>query len=435
MSATNPLWTNVNAITLKDNLIEQIVNRSNINKACKRVITNGGSPGIDGMEVKQLGIWLQRNMSKLQNSLLAGTYIPQPVRLVEIEKPGGGIRMLGVPTVVDRMIQQAIHQVMNPYFDLDFSDSSFGFRSGRSAIQAVQKVQEYQRSGHRWVVNVDLRSFFDVVNHDILMSLIKKKISDKRLLKLLNQYLQVGIMQGGIVSPRTAGTPQGSPLSPLLSNILLNELDKELENRGHKFCRYADDFVILVKSQKSAERVMGSICGLIEKRLKLQINHSKSQVCSGWQLEYLGFGFTKDRNVKLSVPGKMQQRFKAKARTLFRMGRGMNLLRFIHEKLNPMLRGWINYYSHSNVKSFAEKLDGWVRRHLRLIIWRQWKIPRTRFKRFYAMGMTFDHAMQCAYNKRGPWWNSGAQHMQFSFPRKYFVSLGLVSMLELIVRK
>jgi RNA-directed DNA polymerase len=210
MSATNPLWTNVNAITLKDNLIEQIVNRSNINKACKRVIANGGSPGIDGMEVKQLGIWLQRNMSKLQNSLLAGTYIPQPVRLVEIEKPGGGIRMLGVPTVVDRMIQQAIHQVMNPYFDLDFSDSSFGFRSGRSAIQAVQKVQEYQRSGHCWVVNVDLRSFFDVVNHDILMSLIKKKISDKRLLTLLNQYLRVGIMQGGIVSPRTAGTPQGS---------------------------------------------------------------------------------------------------------------------------------------------------------------------------------------------------------------------------------
>jgi RNA-directed DNA polymerase len=180
---------------------------------------------------------------------------------------------------------------------------------------------------------------------------------------------------------------------------------------------------------------MDSICGFIEKRLKLQINHSKSQVCNGWQLEYLGFGFTKDRNAKLSVPRKMQQRFKAKARTLFRMGRGMNLLRFIHEKLNPMLRGWINYYSHSNVKSFAEKLDGWVRRHLRLIIWRQWKIPRTRFKRFYAMGMTYDHAMQCAYNKRGPWWNSGAQHMQFSFPRKYFVSLGLVSMLERIERK
>jgi RNA-directed DNA polymerase len=268
MSATNSLWTNVNTITLKDNLMEQIVNRSNLNKACKRVITNGSSPGVDGMETKQLGAWLQRNMSKLQNSLLTGTYTPNPVQLVEIQKPGGGKRTLGVPTVIDRMVQQAIHQVMNPYFDPDFSENSFGFRTGRSAINAVQKVQEYQRLGYRWVVNVDLRSFFDVVNH-------------KKLLKLLNLFLRAGIMQGGVTSPRREGTPQGSPLSPLLSNILLNELDKELENRGHKFCRYADDFVTMVKSRKSAERVMGSICSFIEKRLKLQINHSKSYITRG----------------------------------------------------------------------------------------------------------------------------------------------------------
>jgi RNA-directed DNA polymerase len=434
MSAANLLWTNVNAITLPDNLMEQIVDRPNLRKACERVITNGGSPGIDGMETGQLGLWLQRNMSKLQKSLLEGRYIAHPVRLAEIEKPGGGKRTLGIPTVIDRMIQQAIHQVLNPYFDPDFSEYSFGFRKGRSATGAVLKVQEYQAAGNRWVVGVDLRQFFDVVNHDVLMSLIKKKVKDRILLKLINHYLRTGIMEGGVMSPRSEGTPQGSPLSPLLSNILLNELDKELERRGHKFCRYADDFVILVRSRKSAERVMESITGFIERRLKLQINHEKSQVVKGWKLEFLGYGFTSDKNVKLRVPKKAQQRFKAKAKRLFRMGRGMNQARFIHNKLNPMLRGWINYYSYSNVKGFAEELDGWLRRRLRLIIWRQWKKPRTRFRKFYAMGLSFDHAMQCAYNGRGPWWNSKAQHMQFAFPKKYFSTLGLVSMLDTIVR-
>lgn len=435
MSATSQLWTHVNAITLTDNLMEQIVDRSNLNKACKRVVTNGGKPGIDGMKTTELGKWLQRNMSKLQSSLLEGSYVPQPVLLAEIEKPGGGVRELGIPTVVDRMIQQAIQQVVNPYFDPEFSEYSFGFRIRHSATDAVKKVQEYQRSGNRWVVDVDLRKFFDVVNHDVLMSLIKRKANDKRLLKLLNLYLRSGIMRGGVSSPRSEGTPQGSPLSPLLSNILLNELDNELERRGHKFCRYADDFVILVRSRKSAERVMESITGYIERRLKLQINHSKSQVIKGWQLEFLGYGFTSDRNAKLRVPKSIQQRFKAKAKTLFHMGRGMNLEKFIRYKLNPMLRGWINYYIHCNVKGFAENLDGWVRRRLRLIIWRQWKKPRTRFRRLYSMGFSYDHAMRCAYNERGPWWNSGAQHMQFSFPRKYFFSLGLVSMLDRIVSK
>lgn len=435
MSATNLLWTDVNTITLPDNLMGQIVDRSNLLKACKRVITNGGSAGIDGMNTENLGRWLQGNMSKLQTSLLEGTYVPRPVRLVEIEKPGGGKRTLGIPTVVDRMIQQATHQVMNRYFDPDFSDYSFGFRAGRSAITAVQKVQEYQRAGNRWVVNVDLHKFFDVVNHDVLMSLIKKKVKDVRLLKLINSYLRTGIMHGGLTSPRSEGTPQGSPLSPLLSNILLNELDKELERRGHKFCRYADDFVILVRSRKSAERVMSSISGFIERRLKLQINHSKSRVVGGWKLEFLGYGFTSDKNAKLRVPTSVRQRFKQKTRKLFRMGRGMNLTRFIRYKLNPTIRGWINYYSYSNVKGFAEELDGWIRRRLRLIIWRQWKKPRTRSRRLCALGFAFDHAMQCAYNGRGPWWNSGAQHMQFAFPKKYFSSLGLVSMLDFIVRR
>ena len=435
MSATNQLWTDVNSITLEDNLMEQIVDRANLNKACKRVVTNGGSPGVDGMKTRELGKWLQGNMSKLQRSLLEGNYVPGPVLMVEIDKPGGGTRALGIPTVVDRMLQQAIQQVMNPYFDPEFSAYSYGFRTGRRATDAVLQVQEYQRKGNRWVIDVDLRKFFDVVNHDVLLSLIKRRIKDKRLLRLINQYLRAGIMQDGVSRPRSEGTPQGSPLSPLLSNILLNELDKEIERRGHKFCRYADDFVIQVRSRKSAERVMGSITGFIERRLKLQINHRKSQVIRGWQLEFLGYGFTSDKNAKLLVPKSIRQRFKAKAKTLFRKGRGMNLEKFIRYKLNPMIRGWINYYIHCNVKGFAEELDGWIRRRLRLIIWRQWKRPRTGFKRFYSMGLSFDHAMQCAYNERGPWWNSGAQHMQFAFPRKYFVSLGLVSMLDRIVKR
>lgn len=435
MSATNQLWTNVNAITLPDNLIEQIVDRSNLNKACKRVVTNGGRSGVDGMDTNMLRYWLQGNMSKLQNSLLAGTYVPQPVLKVEIEKPGGGKRELGIPTVIDRLIQQAIHQVLNPYFDPDFSDSSFGFRTGRSAHGAIRKAREYQRAGNRWVVDVDLHKFFDVVNHDVLMSLVKRKINDKSLLRLLNLYLRTGIMHGGVSSPRSEGTPQGSPLSPLLSNIMLNELDKELESRGHKFCRYADDCVVLVRSRKSAGRVMESLIRFIEKRLKLQINRSKSRIVRGWELEFLGYGFTIDKNVKLRVPKRVQQRFKVNAKKLFRVGRGMNLSKFIREKLNPVIRGWINYYSLCNVKGFAEDLDGWIRRRLRLIIWRQWKKPRTRFKRFYTMGFKFDHAMQCAYNGRGPWWNSGAQHMQFAFPKKHFYALGLVSMLDHLAKK
>jgi len=266
------------------------------------------------------------------------------------------------------------------------------------------------------------------------MSLIKRKVKDIRLLKLIDKYLRTGIMQGGVASPRQKGTPQGSPLSPLLSNIMLNELDKELEKRGHSFCRYADDFIILVRSRKSAERVFTSTTRFIERRLKLQINHTKSRVIQGYKLTFPGYGFTADKNVRLTVPMAIRQRFRRKAKQLFRKGRGMNIQRFITDKLNPLIRGWVNYYKHCNVKGFAEELDGWVRRRLRLIIWRQWKKPRTRFRRFISLGLKYDHAMQCAYNGRGAWWNSGAQHMQFCFPKKHFDQMGLVSMLYYIVR-
>jgi RNA-directed DNA polymerase len=435
MSGSNQLWTSAELAPASNKLMEQVVDRRNMIKACRRVVGNGGSPGVDGMSTRELWGWLQRNQAMLTKRLLEGNYHPQPVRLAEIEKPGGGKRGLGIPTVVDRMIQQAMHQVLNPLFDPKFSNSSFGYRKGKSAEQAVLQVQRYMQEGKRWVVDVDLSKFFDEVNHDVLMAKIKRKVTEKRMLKLIDRYLRTGIMQDGITSPRSKGTPQGSPLSPLLSNILLNELDKELERRGHNFCRYADDFVILVKSEKAARRVYDSVVDFIEKMLKLRINRSKSQITRYHKLTFLGFGFLPGDQARLKVPKEIQKRFRKKAKILFRRGRGMNLQRFISKYLNPFLRGWANYYRLCKVKTLAEELDSWLRRRLRLIIWRQWKKPRTRLKRFIAFGLDYDHAMQCAYNGRGPWWNSGARHMNFAFPLRYFIKLGLFSLLALVVKR
>jgi len=433
MSGSNQLWTSADLVPSGDDLMEQVVDRRNMIKACKRVVANEGNPGVDEMTTQELPGWLQRNLDRLSGSLLEGIYCPQPVRLAEIEKPGGGKRALGIPTVVDRMIQQAIHQVLNPLFDPDFSTSSFGYRKGKSAEQAVLQAQRLQQEGKRWVVDVDLSKFFDEVNHDVLMAKIKRKVKDKRVLKLIDLYLRTGIMQGGVASPRMKGTPQGSPLSPLLSNILLNELDQELEKRGHSFCRYADDFVVFVKSEKAAQRVYDSVISFIERKLKLKINESKSRITKGHRLTFLGYGFMPGEQVRLTVPKDVRKRFRRKAKLLFRKGRGMNLHRFITDYLNPFLRGWINYYKHCKVKTIAEDLDSWIRRRLRLIIWRQWKKPRTRFKRFTSMGFDYDHAMQCAYNGRGEWWNSGSQHMNFAFPKSSFARLGLVSLLDTVV--
>ena len=435
MSGSNQLWTSADLAPASNNLMEQIVDRRNLVKACKRVVANKGNPGVDKMSTQDLPVWLQRNHEKLAKSLLDGSYHPQPVRLAEIDKPGGGKRGLGIPTVVDRMVQQAVHQVLNPLFDPEFSESSFGYRKGRSAEQAVQQAQRYMQEGMRWVVDVDLSKFFDEVNHDVLMAKVKRVVSDKQVLKLIDRYLRTGIMHDGVASPRSQGTPQGSPLSPLLSNILLNDLDKELERRGHSFCRYADDFVIFVKSEKSAHRVYDSIVSFIEKKLKLRINLSKSKIIKGHHLTLLGFGFMPGDQARLRVPKDIQKRFRSKAKLLFRKGRGMNLQRFITYHLNPFLRGWANYYRLCKVKTMAEELDSWIRRRLRMIIWRQWKRPRTRFKRFVAMGLDYNHAMQCAYNGRGPWWNSGAQHMNFAFPVKHFASFNLVSLFYMIVKR
>jgi group II intron reverse transcriptase/maturase len=351
------------------------------------------------------------------------------VRKVEIPKPGGGTRILGIPTVLDRLIQQAVYQELGPLFDPGFSASSYGFRPGKSAHQAVQAARANVAEGLRWVVDIDLAQFFDRVNHDILMSRIARKIKDKRVLLLIRRYLQAGLFEGGIITLRSEGTPQGGPLSPLLSNILLDELDKELERRGHSFCRYADDCNIYVGTKRSAERVMTSITTFLEKRLKLTVNQEKSAVARPWNRQFLGYSMTHHRTPKLKVGEKALERFKAKLREISRKGRGRNLKRVI-EEVTPILRGWSNYFKLSEVKKPFEELDSWFRRKLRCILWRQWKRPLTRAKKLMQRGLSEERSWRSAYNGRGPWWNSGASHMNAAFTASYFRKLGLLSLLN-----
>ena len=410
-------------------LIEEIVSRANMHKAYNRVVSNKGAAGVDNMSTGHLKGYLQTEWPRIKEELLNGTYTPQPVRKVEIPKPGGGTRMLGIPTVLDRLIQQAVYQELGPLFEPGFSASSYGFRPGKSAHQAVQAARKAVESGLRWVVDIDLAKFFDRVNHDILMSRVARKIKDKRVLHLIRSYLQAGLFEGGIISPRTEGTPQGGPLSPLLSNILLDELDKELERRNHTFCRYADDCNIYVRTRRSAERVMTSITTFLETRLKLTVNQDKSAVDRPWKRIFLGYGMTYHRIPKLKVGEKALGRIKSKIREISRKGRGRNLKRVI-EEITPILRGWSNYFKLSEVKKPFEELDEWIRRKLRCILWRQWKRPFTRAKKLMQRGISEARAWRSALNQRGPWWNSGASHMNQAFDISFFTKLGLLSLLS-----
>jgi len=330
--------------------------------------------------------------------------------------------------VQDRLIQQAALQVLSPLFEPDFSSHSYGFRPGRSAHQAVLAAQSYQEAGKRWVVDLDLASFFDEVNHDLLMARVRRKVRDLRMIKLIRSFLNAGVMISGLAQTTDKGTPQGGPLSPLLSNIMLDDLDKELEKRGHSFCRYADDCNIYVGSQQGGERVMDSITGFLEEKLKLKVNRDKSAVARPWTRVFLGYSFTMHQEPKIRVPEKTSRKMREKLKERFREGRGRNVARFIRETLNPLLRGWMNYFRLSQTKGFAEALDGWVRRRLRGIIWRQWKRPGTRFKRLCALGLDVERARKSASNGRGGWFNSGASHMHSAFPRLTFHALGLLSL-------
>jgi len=410
--------------------MEEVVCRENMLAAYRRVVGNKGAAGVDGMTVDELMPMLRDRWEVIREELLSGRYCPSPVLKVEIPKPGGkGVRMLGIPTVLDRLLQQALLQVLQPTFDPTFSDHSFGFRPGRSAHQALERAREHIAAGHRWVVDMDLEKFFDRVNHDVLMARLARRIKDRRILRLIRRYLQAGMMQDGLVSPRTEGTPQGGPLSPLLSNVLLNELDKELERRGHRFVRYADDSNIYVRSWRAGERVLTSIEGFLRERLRLVVNRDKSAVDRPWKRKFLGYTFTTHYQPKLKVAPESVQRFKDRLRVVLRRGRGRNVRRIL-EELRPILIGWGSYYRKSQVRITFEELDQWIRRKLRAILWRQWKRPWTRAKNMIRRGVARDRAWTSATNGRGPWWNAGASHMNRAVPTRDLSRLGLVSLLE-----
>ena len=427
--AASATWTNAEP----DTLMERVLAPANLRRAYQRVVSNKGAPGADGMTVADLAGYVKQYWPILKARLLAGEYHPQAVRAVEIPKPQGGTRQLGIPSVVDRLIQQALLQQLTLIFDPLFSDFSYGFRPGRRAHQAVEMARSHVAAGHRWCVELDLEKFFDRVNHDILMACLQHRVEDKRVLRLIRRYLEAGIMSDGIVSQRQEGTPQGGPLSPLLSNILLDELDRELERRGHRFVRYADDANIYVRSHRAGERVMDNAERFLNQRLKLTVNRKKSRVARAWKCDYLGYGMSWHQQPRLRVATTSLSRLRDRLAELLRGARGHKMANTI-ERINPVLRGWAGYFKLSQSKRPLEEIDGWIRHKLRCAIWRQWKQPSTRARNLMRLGLSAERACKSASNGRGPWWNSGASHVNQALPKKLWDRLGLVSILDTINR-
>ena len=406
-------------------LMEEVCERENLKEALRQVKANKGSAGVDGMTVGQLTDYLKQHWPTIREQLLSGTYGPKPVRRVEIPKPdGGGVRKLGIPSVLDRFIQQAVMQVLQRQWDRTFSDHSYGFRPGRSAHQAVAKAQQHIAAGHTWVIDLDLEKFFDRVNHDKLMGQIAKRVEDKRLLKLIRAFLNAGVMENGLVSPSVEGTPQGGPLSPLLSNLVLDELDRELEHRGHRFVRYADDSNIYVRSERAGQRVMESITRFITTKLKLKVNGSKSAVARPWERKFLGMTFTVHREPKRRIAPKALVRFKERVRELTRRTRGISLPQMI-EQLARYLNGWRGYFGFCQTPRVLADLDSWIRRRLRSVLWKQWKRGKRRFAELRARGVGKDLAAQTAGSPHGPWRLARSPALSFALPNAYFQSLGL----------
>ncbi len=414
-------------------LMEAVVERGNLWLAYQRVVENKGAAGVDALTVPEFKAHLQQHWLTIKGRLLAGTYQPQAVRRVDIPKPQGGVRTLGIPTLVDRLIQQALHQVLQPIFEPTFSEASYGFRPGRNAHQALRRARQHVASGKRWVVDMDIEKFFDRVNHDLLMSKLAKRIGDARVLTLIRRYLEAGMMADGVVSPRTEGTPQGGPLSPLLSNILLTELDRELERRGHGFCRYADDCNVYVGSERAGTRLLQRLSQFLSERLKLKVNASKSAVARPWQRKFLGYSMTWHKEPKLRIAAVSLEKLTGKVKELLRGARGRSVAATI-ETLNPVLRGWAVYFQLAQTKRALEECDGWLRHKLRCILWRQWKRPYARARNLLQRGLTEERVWRSATNGRGPWWNAGASHMNAAFPKAWFDGLGLVSLLDTVQR-
>ena len=408
--------------------LERILSRENLLLAMKRVISNKGSHGVDGMTVYELKQFLQMNWIRIREDIFNNEYKPMPVRRVEIPKPSGGTRLLGIPTVLDRFIQQAIAQELNLIYDENFSENSFGFRPRRAAKDAIKKAESYINEGYRWVVDIDLEKFFDKVNHDILMYKLSKDIKDKRVLKLIRKYLQSGIMINGIVVSNEEGTPQGGPLSPLLSNIMLDELDKELEKRGHRFCRYADDCNIYVKSKRAGERVMKNITSFIEGKLKLKVNINKSAVERPWKRKFLGFtlGIMFGKAYS-SISKQSLKKHKDKLREILSRSNPMTLEQRII-KLNQVNIGWINYYGIAKCKGIVAQLDKWIKQRLRMCIWKQWKKVKTRYKNLNKLGLNHYQAIKFANTRKGYWRVANSVILNTTLTNQFFNDLGLKSL-------
>lgn len=414
--------------------IENIVSTYNIKEAVKVVIRNKGAPGIDGITTEEIKKVMQTQWLKTKQDILDGKYCPSPVRRVEIPKPdGSGIRQLGIPTVMDRIIQQAIYQELVKTFDPAFSEHSYGFRRGRNAQQAVLKAQGFLKEGCEWVVDIDLEKFFDKVNHDILMSRIARKVEDKKILLLIRRFLQAGVMENGLINPTEEGTPQGGPLSPLLSNIILDDFDKELEKRGLRFARYADDCNIYVKSEKAGKRVMESVVGYLTTKLKLKVNQNKSAVARPWERKFLGFTFTKGKEPgRIAVHESRVKRLKEKIKSLTKKMRGGKVTDNIRKLIMPITRGWANYFSIAEEQGIFGSLDGWIRRKIRGILWRQWKKPKTRCKKLIALGLKENTARKYAYTSKGPWRMARSYGMHKALSNRVIESMGYTSMMDIV---
>ena len=423
----NAADSNTERPTSSDRLMESICDPLNLETAMARVIANGGAPGVDGMRVKELERYFERHRDRITGELLSGTYQPQPVKRVEIPKPNGGIRKLGIPTAVDRVIQQAILLVLSEQWDETFSDNSFGFRPYRSAHDAVAKVQSYLEEGYTWVVDMDLEKFFDRVNHDVLMSRVARRVEDKRLLKLIRAFLNSGVMIDGLASATPEGTPQGGPLSPLLSNLLLDELDQELTARGLRFARYADDCNIYVKSERAGRRVLESVTRWLDRKLRLKVNQSKSAVDRPWKRKFLGFTFTTRR--KRSVAPASRTKFKKRIRELTKRNRGSSLERVISE-LRSYLLGWRGYFGFCETRSVLRDFDSWIHRRLRCYAWKQWKTGKRRFEELRRRGVGKDLAGQTAGSRKRYWHISRSPALSIALTREYLVALGLPLLLE-----
>jgi RNA-directed DNA polymerase len=412
-----------------DLMMEEVCERENLKKALKRVQSNKGSPGIDGMSVDELPGYLRAHWNEIRPRLLDGSYKPGPVKRVEIPKPGGGVRKLGIPTVLGRFIQQAMLQVLQRQWEPVFSEHSYGFRPGRSAHQAVAKAQGYVAEGYEYVVDIDLEKFFDQVNHDMLMGRVAKRIADKRILRLIRAFLKAGVMEEGLVSPTEEGTPQGGPLSPLLSNIVLDDLDQELARRGLRFVRYADDCNIYVRSERAGKRVMESIGGFIEKKLKLKINRSKSAVGRPQERKFLGFSFTYGDRPKRRIAPKAVERFKKRVKELTRRAGSMSLKRRI-ERLNQYLVGWRGYFGFCETPTVLERLDSWIRRRLRAVVWKMWKRSRTRYRELVKLGVNSRLAGHTAGSAHDVWRISHSPALNTALSKAFFNSHGLSSLMR-----